>query len=82
MPRRIKHIYLIVVEGGDSSGKSETVETPQGAQRPRRLDLARGKRPPETEINRIGYQNLFFTRNTGFMAFKIYILSYLLKKVC
>ena len=42
--------FLIVVEGGDSSGISEKVETPQGAQRLRRLDLARGKRPPATKI--------------------------------
>jgi len=36
---------------GDSSGKSEKVETPQGAKRTRRLGLARGKRPSGTEIN-------------------------------
>ena len=44
---------LIEVEGGDSSGISEKVETPQEAKRTRRLGLARGKRPTGTEINMI-----------------------------
>jgi len=49
----------MVVEGGDSSGKSETVETPQEAKRPRRLGLARGTRPPGTEIYSM-IESMFF----------------------
>jgi len=52
------------VEGGDSSGKSEKVETPQGAKRTRRLGLARGKRPPGTEINSL-YLSLIFKNSVA-----------------
>jgi len=41
---------MIEVEGGDSSGKSETDETPQERKRRGDSALARGKRPPVTEI--------------------------------
>jgi len=46
-------LYVIEVEGGDSSGKSETDETPQERKRRGGSALARGKRPPVTKINKI-----------------------------
>jgi len=42
---------MIEVKGGDSCGKSETDETPQGAKADEEACRSpRGKRPPETEI--------------------------------